>query len=125
MVALAWTWYLLSQHPDVERRLHEELAFLGGRAPRSADLPDLRYTRWVIEESMRLYPPAWGIGRDSYQEDEIGGYRIEAKASVFLSPWLMHRDPRFWDDPEAFDPERFSPERSAGRPRYAYFPFGG
>jgi cytochrome P450 len=125
-VALAWTWYLLSQHPEAEARLHAELdAALGGRVPEVEDLPRLPFTRRVIEESMRLYPPAWGFGRDAHAEDEIGGYRIEAKGAIFLSPWLMHRDPRFWDAPEAFDPDRFLPERSRGRPRYAYFPFGG
>ncbi len=125
-MALAWTWWQVSVHPGVERRLHEELEqVLGGRAPRASDLPRLVYTRAVIEESMRLYPPAWGTGRQSYEADEIGGYRIEPKSFVFVSPYLTHRDPRFWDNPEAFDPERFLPERAGGRPRYAYFPFGG
>jgi cytochrome P450 len=125
-VALAWTWHLLARHPEAEERLHAELdAVLGGRAPKSADLPALPFTGRVVDEALRLYPPAWGLGRDAYQQDEIGGYRIEAKGSIFLSPWLLHRDPRFWDAPEAFDPDRFSPERSRGRPRYAYLPFGG
>jgi cytochrome P450 len=125
-VALAWTWHLLARHPEAEERLHTELdAVLGGRAPKSSDLPALPFTGRVVDEALRLYPPAWGLGRDAYEQDEIGGYRIEAKGSIFLSPWLLHRDPRFWDAPEAFDPDRFSPERSRGRPRHAYLPFGG
>ena len=95
-VALAWTWYLISRHPEVERRLHAELAeVLGGRTPTSGDLSDLVYTRCVIEESMRLYPPAWGMGRESYEADEIGGYRIEARSGVFLCPYLTHRHTDF------------------------------
>ncbi len=124
--ALAWTWYLLSQNPDVERNLHAELAgVLGGRAPAVADLPNLRYTSMVIDESMRLYPPAWSVGRSPVADDEILGFNIPKGSSVMLSQWLTHRHPDFWENPEQFDPDRFSPERSANRPRYAYFPFGG
>ncbi len=124
--ALAWTWYLLSQNPDVERNLHAELAdVLGGRAPAVADLPNLRYTSMVIDESMRLYPPAWSVGRSPVADDEILGFTIPKGSSVMLSQWLTHRHPDFWANPEQFDPDRFSPERSANRPRYAYFPFGG
>jgi cytochrome P450 len=124
--ALVWTWYLLSQHPDVEARLHAELdAVLGGHPPAVADLANLPYTRMVLEESMRLYPPAWSWVRNTVEDDEIGGYRIPAKSLIFLSPYLTHRHPLFWEQPEQFDPQRFTPERSAGRPRYAYFPFGG
>ncbi len=124
--ALAWTWYLLSQNPDVERNLHAELAdVLGGRAPAVADLPNLRYTSMVIDESMRLYPPAWSVGRSPVADDEILGFIIPKGSSVMLSQWLTHRHPDFWENPEQFDPDRFSPERSANRPRYAYFPFGG
>jgi cytochrome P450 len=124
--ALGWTWYLLSQNPEIEQRLHSELAqVLGGRPPTVADLPSLRYTSMVIDESMRLYPPAWSVGRSPISDDEILGFRIPKGANVMLSQWLTHRHPDFWDDPERFDPERFSPERSANRPRYAYFPFGG
>jgi cytochrome P450 len=125
-VALSWAWHLLSNHPDAERRLHDEVAaVLGDRAPTMSDLPSLPYTRMVIEEAMRLYPPAWATNRDSYADDVIGGYRIRARSAVVLSPYLTHRHPSFWDDPEKFDPERFSPERVADRPDYAYFPFGG
>ncbi len=124
--ALAWTWYLLSQNPEVERKLHAELAdVLGGRLPTVADLPRLRYISMVIDESMRLYPPAWSIGRSPVADDEILGFNVRAGCSVMLSQWLTHRHPDFWENPERFDPERFSPERSANRPHYAYFPFGG
>ena len=123
--ALAWTWYLLSQNYEVERKLHAELAdVLGGRAPTIADLPELRYTSMVIDESMRLYPPAWSIGRSPVADDEILGFNVPAGSSVMLSQWLTHRHPDFWENPERFDPDRFSPERSADRPHYAYFPFG-
>ncbi len=125
-LTLSWTWFLLSRHPEVERRLHEELeAVLARRAPSVGDLRQLVYTRCVIEEAMRLYPAAWGMGRESHEADEVGGYHIAAKAGVFLSPYLTHRHPDFWENPEGFDPERFLPERSAGRRPYAYFPFGG
>ena len=125
-VTLTWTFYLLSGHPEVECQLHAELAdVLGGRAPTIQDLPDLRYTRMVIEESMRLYPPAWGVARQSVQADEIGGYHIPADAGLSLIINNVHRDPRWWPDPEKFDPGRFTPERSADRPGFAYLPFGG
>lgn len=125
-VAMSWTWYLLSRHPEQERRLHEELdAALGGRTPTFEDLPRLSYAKMVVEEAMRLYPPAWGIARQAREEDEIGGYRIPAGSPIAILPWVTHRHPALWERPEAFDPERFGPERSAGRPPYAYFPFGG
>lgn len=123
---LAWTWYLLSAHPEVEGRLHDELSqVLDGRPPTFEDLPHLKYTRMVIEESIRLYPPAWSVGRTAIADDEIGGYRIPANSQVTLSPYVTHRHRAFWENPERFDPERFTPERVAERPRYAYFPFGG
>lgn len=125
-VCLGWTWYLLAEHPAVERKLHAELAAtLGGRAPTVDDLPNLPYTRMVVEESLRLYPPAWTFSRASIEDDEIGGYSIPKKAMVLVSPYTMHRHPAFWERPEEFDPERFTPERSANRPRFAYCPFGG
>jgi cytochrome P450 len=124
--ALTWTWYLLSQHPEVESRLHDELdTVLGGRRPSVEDLDKLPYTRMVIQEVLRLYPPAFGFTRHAVAEDEIGGYRIPANSMVFLTPYCTHRHPACWEEPEVFDPERFTPERSAGRPRFAYFPFGG
>lgn len=123
---LTWSWYLLSQHPQVERRLHAELnEVLGGKLPTVEQLPGLPYTRMVLEETLRLYPPAWIFSRKAIAEDEIGGYHIPANSMIWLSPYTTHRHPAFWEQPEVFDPERFTPERSAGRPHYAYFPFGG
>jgi cytochrome P450 len=124
--ALTWTWYLLSTHPEIERRLEMELAAgLGGRTPTLADLSQLTYIGMVIQEAMRLYPPAWIIGRNALEADQIGGYDIPAGSTVVLSPYVTHRHPDFWVNPEGFDPERFTPERSRGRPYFAYFPFGG
>jgi cytochrome P450 len=125
-ITLTWTLYLLSIHPEIARRHVAELeSVLDGRAPTVADLASLPYNRMVIEESMRLYPPAWVVERTPLADDVIGGYRIPAGSSVYLSSYVTHRHPDFWENPEGFDPERFTAERSAGRPRYAYFPFGG
>ena len=126
--ALTWTWYLLAQNPAVEQTLHAELdAVLAGRPPAHADLPRLPYTEMVVKESLRIYPPAWGIGRLAIRDCEIGGFRIPAGSNVFILPWLVHRDPRFFPDPLRFDPERWrtDPVRSGRIPRFAYFPFGG
>lgn len=124
--ALAWTFLLLSRHPDARRRLHDELArVLGGRTPTLEDLPKLEWTRMVVQESMRLYPPAWIIGRRTVRDDEVGGWFVPQGSLTFVSPMLTHRHPEFWENPEGFDPERFTAARSAGRPTYAYFPFGG
>jgi len=123
---LTWLWYLLAKHPDAERRLHDEVdRALGGRAPTLADLPNLPYARMVVEETMRLYPPAWIFVREPYHDDEIGGYHIPAKSMIVLSPYLTHRHPEHWARPEAFEPQRFEPEQVAKRHHYAYFPFGG
>jgi len=125
-VTLGWAWYLLSRHPEVDRTFRVELReVLGGRTPTFEDLPRLRYTRMIIDETLRLYPPAWAMSRSAIGDDEIGGYHIPAGALVLVSQYVIQRDPRFWDNPEGFDPERFAPERSENRPRYAYFPFGG
>ncbi|HEX6385234.1 MAG TPA: cytochrome P450 [Anaerolineae bacterium] len=125
-VALSWTFYLLSQHPDVRQKLEAELAeVLGGRVPTVADMPDLTYTTMVIEESMRLYPPAYAISRWCNEADEVGGYIVPANSALTLSPYLTHRHPDFWEEPDKFDPQRFTPVRQAERPRYAYLPFGG
>jgi cytochrome P450 len=125
-MTLAWCWSLLSRHPEVAARLNAELdTVLEGRTPTVEDLPKLAYVRRVIEETLRLYPPAWVIPRQSHGPDEIGGFAIAGRAAIFISPYVTHRHPEFWENPEGFDPDRFLPERSAGRPRYAYFPFGG
>ena len=124
-LALTWTWYLLSQHPAAESKLHAELqSVLAGRLPRHEDIAALPYARMVIEESMRLYPPAHTISREPIADDEVLGHRIPGGANVLISPWLLHRKPAIWSDPQRFDPERFSPERSATRHRFAYIPFG-
>jgi cytochrome P450 len=125
-LTLTWTWYLLSQHPEAEQRLHAELdTVLGGQTPTVDHLGDLPYTRMVIQEALRLYPPAFSMTRYAIADDEIGGYHVPAHSIIFLTPYYTHRHPAFWEDPERFDPERFTPERSAGRPRFAYSPFGG
>ncbi|CAN5588778.1 cytochrome P450 [soil metagenome] len=124
-IALTWTWYLLSRHPQVEARLHAELdEVLEGRLPTAEDLPHLPYTRMVLAESMRLYPPAWIIGRQPLEDFEIGGYHIPAGGIVMMSQWVIQRDARFFPDPHDFRPERWHPEAEAGRHRFAYFPFG-
>ena len=124
-VALAWTWYLLSQHPDVEARLHGELdAVLGGRAPTYEDLPRLAYTRMVIEEAMRLYPPAPGTStRVALKTDEVCGTAIPAGSPIVVAPWITHRHRAIWDRPERFDPGRFAKD-APERPRFSYLPFG-
>ncbi|HTE18209.1 MAG TPA: cytochrome P450, partial [Armatimonadota bacterium] len=124
--AFAWTWYLLSQHPEVEARLHAEVdAVLGGRAPDVEDVPRLPYTRQVFAESMRCYPPAWIIARHAVEECPLGAFTLPQGALVLMSQWVTHHDPRYYPDPSRFDPERWTPEAAAGRPRFAYYPFGG
>jgi cytochrome P450 len=124
---LSWTWYLLSQNPEVEERLISELATnLDGRSPKIEDLPTLRYADQVIKESMRLYPPVWTLeGRRAIQDLEIGGYHVPCGTIMLLSPWLAHRDKRYFVEPERFNPSRWSEAFSKSLPRYAYFPFGG
>ncbi len=124
--ALCWTFLLLAQHPHIEARLREEYQqILGGRAAQMEDLPRLKLSRMVLEESMRLYPPAGAFARYAIAEDEIGGYSIAKGAYVLMFPATTHRHPDFWEQPDVFDPERFEPSRAAGRHRFAYFPFGG
>ena len=123
-LSLTWTWYLLAQHPEVEDELWRELRkVLNGRSAQPEDLPKLPYTERVVKESMRLYPPAWAIARTAVTECEVGGYRVPAGTHLAMSPWVMHRDPRYFDQPEKFNPDRWV---DASRlPRFAYFPFGG
>jgi cytochrome P450 len=124
-IALAWAFYFLSKYPEVQEQLSVELGqVLRGRLPTIADLPNLVYTRLVLEESLRLFPPAWLVTRTAIAEDEILGYEIPAGVVIMMSPYLTHRHIDFWEDPEKFDPERFRPSRAAGRSPYAYFPFG-
>jgi len=126
--ALSWTWYLLDQNPAVAESLSAELReVLNGRPPTAADLPRLPYTEMVVKESMRIYPPAWGLGRRPLRDFELSGYRVPAGTNIFISQWITQRDPRFFPDPERFDPERWriDPIRTGRLPRFAYFPFGG
>jgi cytochrome P450 len=124
--ALAWTWYLLSKYPEVARRVRDEAsAVLGDRSPTFDDLPRLRYTTAVFQEAMRLYPPIWVVERRALADDVIGGYHIPAGSTVAFSPYVTHRHPDFWPNPEGFDPDRFGPEQSARRAPYSYIPFGG
>lgn len=124
--ALGWVFYLLDRNPEEGRKLREELArVLDGRVPNYEDLPRLVYTKMFVQEAMRVYPPVWGLARRAKGEDEIRGYRILRGSRLIISPYVTHHHPAFWEHPERFDPERFTPERSEGRPRYAYFPFGG
>jgi cytochrome P450 len=123
--ALTWAWYLLSQHPAEEAKLHAEIkAVLGGRPPRHEDLAKLTYTRMIIEEAMRLYPPAHTISRTPLADDEICNLRIPRGSTVLISPWVLHRHRRLWERPDVFEPKRFAPERAATRPRFSYLPFG-
>jgi cytochrome P450 len=123
--ALSWTLYLLAQNPEAEALLHAELnSVLGGRLPGMADVPELRYTGQVVKESMRLYPPAWAIGRQAQEPFELGGYRFEKDSYVFICQYILHRDARFFPDPERFDPDRWSEEAARKVPRFAYIPFG-
>lgn len=124
--ALSWTWYLLASHPEAEAALHAEIdRVIGGRLPGFADLADLRWTRMVVEEAMRLYPPAHTILRTAVGEDRIGKVRVPPGATIVIRPYVTHRNPKLWPQPERFDPMRFSPEAGAQRHRFAYLPFGG
>lgn len=124
--SLTFALHLLGHHPEAQSRAQEEIdAVLGDREPTLADFKDLTYTTMAVKEAMRLYPAAHNIPRSATADDVISGYQIPAGSAVVVSPWVTHRHPRFWDNPQAFDPERFSPEREASRHRYAYFPFGG
>lgn len=124
--ALAWTFYLLSKDPEVERRLRRDVhAAIGERAPGADDAPRLRYAKMVVEESMRLFPPVWAVERQALEDDVVGGFRVPRHALVAVSPYLLHRHRSYWENPEGFDPERFAPEQVEKRPKFAYLPFGG
>ncbi len=122
--ALTWTWYLLDRHPEALDRLEVEAATVGSAPKTAEDLNGLGYARRVAQEAMRIYPPVWSFNRLALDTDTLGGYAIPRRATVFIPPWVLHRHPSFWEDPERFDPDRFTSARSAGRPRYAYLPFG-
>ena len=123
---LNWTWWLISQHPEVERRLHEEQDRVGplGAGATYADLERVPWTLAVLQEALRLYPPAWILTRRTIGPDRLGGYAVPAGTDVFLSPFVIHRHPAFWDNPERFDPTRFEAGRSDVRHKFAYLPFG-
>jgi cytochrome P450 len=124
--ALTWTWYLLSQHPEIENKLHAEMdAILQGRLPAVDHLESMPYNRMVLSEAMRLYPPVWIVARRNPNPWPLGNYTLPPGSFIFISQYLMQRDPRFFSDPERFDPDRWTPQAAAGRPKYSYFPFGG
>lgn len=123
---LAWAFYLLGRYPDVDAAMRDEVReVLGRRTPTVADLPNLPYVRCVVEETMRLYPAVWAIPRVAAADDEVGGFRVPKGDIVVVVPYVTHRHPDFWPDPERFDPKRFLPGPRADAPRWAYFPFGG
>ena len=123
--ALTWTWYLLSQNPEAAERMYAEVdEVLGMREATLADIPNLRYTEMVFAESMRLYPPAWAMGRKSTAPVQLGEYRMPPGTNFFFSQYVIQRSSTYWDDPLTFQPERHTPENKAGRHRFTYFPFG-
>ena len=125
-LALSWTWFLLSRHPEVERRLQAEWSTILGDRPATADdWPRLPYTEQVVLESMRLYPPAYVVGREALVDLEIAGYPVRRGVTLLMPEWSVHRDPRFWTEPDAFRPERWRTEAVKSLPKFAYFPFGG
>jgi cytochrome P450 len=123
--ALAWGFSLLARNPEKREQLEAEAKTLHGREPQYTDLAQLPYSKMVFEEAMRLYPPIWALAREAKNDDIIGGYPVAARSTVMVLPYLTHRHPEFWDQPEAFEPERFTPANVSKRPRFAYFPFGG
>jgi cytochrome P450 len=133
--ALTWTFYLLSQYPDIEKKLHDEIdSVLGAidsnrdvnsKIPTAEDIPKLEYTEKVLRESMRLYPPVWTMGRYVENNYNVGEYTIPAGSSILMSQYLMHHDPRYYEEPEQFNPDRWTPEFKTHSPRFSYFPFGG
>ncbi|WP_139488015.1 cytochrome P450 [Brevibacillus dissolubilis] len=125
-VSMSWVWYLISQNPEAEQKMWQELdEVLGGRTPTFADFPALTYTQQIVQEALRLYPAAWTIMREAYSEVEVGGHLFPKKSIFVMSPWVIHRHPAFFSDPKKFIPERFGAEESKRIPRFAYFPFSG
>jgi cytochrome P450 len=125
-LALSWMYYLRSRHPDADRRIVDEVdRVVGSQRPTFAHADQLTETRKILDESLRLYPPAWGFSRRALGDDEVGGYRVRKGSIVFLIPFVIHRRPTLWPDPERFDPDRFASDEQAARPRFAYIPFGG
>ena len=125
-LTLSWTWYLLATHPEVEEKLVAEVnAVLGERAATGEDVPRLCYTEQVIQESMRILPAVYTVGREALREMELGGFRVPKGTTLLMPQWVVHRDPRFWDEPETFRPERWGEARVKEMPHFAYFPFGG
>jgi cytochrome P450 len=125
-LALSWALYLLSRNAEAEQKLHEEVdRVLAGRLPCVSDLPSLTFAEEIIKETMRLYPPAWSVARTAIADFDLEGYPIPAGANIVMSQWIMHRDRRFFSEPEKFDPERWSTSTCQNLPRFAYFPFGG
>jgi cytochrome P450 len=124
--SLSWTWYLLAKHLQVEARLHEDLdRTIAGRLPTFADIKELPYTEKIVRESLRLYSPGWMMGRRALNDYQVGSYLAPAGSILVVSPYLMHRNARYFPEPFRFDPERWTPEFRAALPKYAYFPFGG
>ncbi len=124
--AAVWVFYTLAQHPEIEAKVRDEIADVcGGDTPSDEELRQLTYQRMVIEEVMRLYPPAWTVSRTAIEDDVIDGYAVPAGTNIMVSPYVIHRNPRYWPDPERLDPLRFSPEQQETRPKFAYIPFGG
>lgn len=123
-LALSWACYLLARHPEAQQRMRSESEFLHGGAPGYEDLPRLRYARTVIDETMRLYPPVWVISRQAIADDAMSGYRIPAGSEILIFPYITHRHPQWWPEPDKFYPERFAPENAPSRQKFAYIPFG-
>lgn len=125
-LALSWFWMLMEENPEEEKKLHQELkTVLNGRTPEFADIPKLKYTKQLIEETMRLYPPAWTVGRRPIEDDEIDGYKFSKGQNILMMAYHVHRHPDYWEQPDKFMPERFSDENAKNIKKYAYFPFGG
>lgn len=124
-LTLSWACFLIAQHPEVQEQVRAEIEMLNGKAPGFDEIAKLRYTRMVLEETMRLYPPVWVLSRAAVQDDEIDGYYIPADSEILIFPYITHRHPGWWDRPEEFVPERFSSTNTVSRQRYAYLPFGG